>query len=193
MLYYHIDASTQTIISGPHSPTDLYVRQVTSCGNPELLDLAIYGFVPLLDEEYGDDDDPGDPVVTPTGVSRPKVQSTIAEVRRRKRDRVETICARKLEDRITVGGEVYSTDAANRALVLELLAHAERNPTATTVVQRKNGAPVALTLAQMRALAAAMGAHSAACFANLKALYDAIETATRAQLRAMDLQAGWPA
>lgn len=36
------------------------------------------------------------------------------------------------------------------------------------------------------------GARTAACLANLKALYNAIEVATRVQLRAMNLQAGWP-
>lgn len=193
MYYYHISRSPLAILSGPHDTQSEVIKRLTGCGNPELLDLSAYNLVPLLEEEIGDDDDFGSPAITEAGIVLAKVQPTIAEVRRRKRARVEKICVNKLENGITVGGEVYSTTAANRALVLELLAHAERNPTATTVVQRKNGVPVALTLAQIRALAVAMGARTAACLANLKALYDTISTATREQLRAMDLQAGWPA
>ena len=191
MVYYHIDLATNKIVAGPFSPSDLYVRQATSCGNPELLNLSDYGFLPSDEVTSSDDDDYGDPVISGTVVVRPKAQPTLAEVRRRKRERVNEICANRLDGAITVGGEVY--DTAQRAVVLELLAHAERNPTVPTVVLLKNGVPVALTLAQMRALATAMGARTAACFANAKALHDAIGTATRAQLRAMDLHAGWPA
>lgn len=191
MVYYHIDLATNKIVAGPFSPSDLYVRQATSCGNPELLNLSDYGFLPSDEVTSSDDDDYGDPVISGAVVVRPKAQPTLAEVRRRKRERVNEICANRLDGAITVGGEVY--DTAQRAVVLELLAHAERNPTVPTVVLRKNGVPVALTLAQMRALATAMGARTAACFANAKALYDAIGTATRAELRAMDLRAGWPA
>ena len=190
MVYYHIDLATNKIVAGPFYPSDLYVRQATSCGNPELLNLSDYGFLPSDEVTSSDDDDYGDPVISGTVVVRPKVQPTLSEVRRRKRERVNEICANRLDGAITVGGVVY--DTAQRAVVLELLAHAERNPTVPTVVLRKNGVPVALTLAQMRALATAMGARTAACFANAKALYDAIGTATRAELRAMDLRAGWP-
>lgn len=190
MVYYHIDLATNKIVAGPFSPSDLYVRQATSCGNPELLNLSDYGFLPSDEVTSSDDDDYGDPVISGTVVVRPKAQPTLAEVRRRKRERVNEICANRLDGAITVGGEVY--DTAQRAVVLELLAHAERNPTVPTVVLRKNGVPVTMTLSGLRALATAMGARTAACFANAKALYDAIGTATRAELRAMDLQAGWP-
>ena len=190
MVYYHIDLATNKIVAGPFSPSDLYVRQATSCGNPELLNLSDYGFLPSDEVTSSDDDDYGDPVISGTVVVRPKAQPTLAEVRRRKRERVNEICANRLDGAITVGGEVY--DTAQRAVVLELLAHAERNPTVPTVVLRKNGVPVTMTLSELRALATAMGARTAACFANAKALYDAIGTATRAELRAMDLQAGWP-
>lgn len=190
MVYYHIDLATNKIVAGPFSPRDLYVRQATSCGNPELLNLSDYGFLPSDEVTSSDDDDYGDPVISGTVVVRPKAQPTLAEVRRRKRERVNEICANRLDGAITVGGEVY--DTAQRAVVLELLAHAERNPTVPTVVLRKNGVPVTMTLSELRSLATAMGARTAACFANTKALYDAIGTATRAELRAMDLQAGWP-
>ena len=191
MVYYHIDLATNKIVAGPFSPSDLYVRQATSCGNPELLNLSDYGFLPSDEVTSSEDDDYGDPVISGTVVVRPKEQPTLAEVRRRKRERVNEICANRLDGAITVGGEVY--DTAQRAVVLELLAHAERNPTVPTVVLRKNGVPVTMTLSELRALATAMGARTAACFANAKALYDAIGTATRAELRAMDLQVGWPA
>ncbi len=189
MVYYHISRTPLAILSGPHDTQSEYVKTLTGCGNPELLNLADYHLVPLIEEEIGDDDNFGNPVITDAGVVLEKVQPTLAEVRRRKRVRVEAICDNKIDGAVTVGGEAY---AMQQAVLLELLAHAERNPTATTVVRRRNGVPVALTLTQMRELATAMGARTAACYANAKALYDAIGTATRAELRAMDLQAGWP-
>lgn len=192
MYYYHISRNPLAIISGPHDIQSEYVKTLTSCGNPELLDLSRYDLVPLIEEELGDDDDFGDPVITETGVTRTKVQPTLPEVRRRKRARIAEICTNKLDNAVLVNGANYDASAANRALLHELLGHAERNPTATTVVLRKNGVPVTMTLSELRALATAMGARTAACLSNLKVLYDYIETATRAQLRAMDLQAGWP-
>lgn len=194
MYYYHISRRNPlAIISGPHDIQSEYVKTLTSCGNPELLDLSRYDLVPLIEEELGDDDEFGDSVITETGVIRTKVQPPLPEVRRRKRARIAEICTNKLDNAVLVNGANYDASAANRALLHELLGHAERNPTATTVVKQKNGTPVALTLAQLRAVVAAVAEHTAACFANEKALYDAIGTATRAQLRAMDLQAGWPA
>lgn len=193
MLYYHVHLATGAVIAGPFSPDDTYVRNATSCGNPELLDLAAYGFFPAEEVEASDDDDLGDPVVSGRKIVQPKTQPTLPEVRRRKRARIAEICANKIENAVAVNGANYNASAANRALLHELLGHAERNPTATTVVKQKNGTPEALTLTQLRAVVAAVAAHTAACFANEKALYDAIGTATRAQLRAMDLKAGWPA
>lgn len=193
MLYYHVHLATGAVIAGPFSPDDTYVRNATSCGNPELLDLAAYGFFPAEEAEASDDDDLGNPVVSGMKIVRPKTNPTLPEVRRRKRARIAEICANKMDNAVMADGENYNASAANRALLHELLGHAERNPTATVVVKQKNGTPVALTLAQLRAVVAAVAEHTAACLANEKALYDAIGTATRAQLRAMDLQAGWPA
>lgn len=193
MIYYHVNLETNKIVAGPFSPQDRYVKNVTKCGNPELLDLAAFGFLPAAPSTATDDDDLGTPVFSGGEVVFPTVQPTLAEVRRRKRARVAEICANKIDNAVAVSGSSYDASAANRALLHELLGHAERNPTATVVVKQKNGTPVALTLAQLRAVVAAVAEHTAACLANEKAMYDAIGTATRAQLRAMDLQAGWPA
>jgi hypothetical protein len=45
-MYYHLDPTRTTILSGPHNATDTAVKALTSCGNPELLDLAAYDMVP---------------------------------------------------------------------------------------------------------------------------------------------------
>lgn len=46
MLYYHLDTSHQTILSGPHSLYDSELKRITACGNPECLDLTQYDLVP---------------------------------------------------------------------------------------------------------------------------------------------------
>lgn len=193
MVYYHIDLATNKIVAGPFSPSDLYVRQATSCGNPELLNLSDYGFLPSDEVTSSDDDDYGDPVISGTVVVRPKTQPTLAEVRRRKRERVSTICDNKLDGVVTVDGVNYATDGNARVCLLAALDYSARNQAGTVVVRQRNGKPNVLTAQQLRAVATAVFDYIAACFANEKALYDVIGTATRAQLRAMDLQAGWPA
>lgn len=193
MAYYHVNTATNTIIAGPFMPDDLYVRQVTSCGNPALLDLPAFGFYPSADVEPDDDNDIGEPVVSGRTVVRPAAQPTLAEVRRRKRVRVAAICDNKLDGAVTVDGVNYATDGNARVCLLAALDYSARNPAGTVVVRQRNGTPSALTAQQLRAVATAVFDYIAACFANAKALHDAIETATRAQLRAMDLQAGWPA
>lgn len=44
MLLNHIDKNGN-IISGPHDVFSTYVKKLTSCGNPDLLDLAQYNLV----------------------------------------------------------------------------------------------------------------------------------------------------
>jgi hypothetical protein len=53
MAYYHINRDNLTIISGPHSERSAYIKQLTSCGNPELLDLTSFGLVPLVSPPLG--------------------------------------------------------------------------------------------------------------------------------------------
>lgn len=48
MNYYHIDKETLSIISGPHDLFSVYVKKLTCCGNPDLLDLSSYGLVPEI-------------------------------------------------------------------------------------------------------------------------------------------------
>ena len=45
-MYYHLDPTRTAILSGPHQATDTAIKALTSCGNPELLDLAVYDLVP---------------------------------------------------------------------------------------------------------------------------------------------------
>lgn len=45
---YHIAPTAPTIISGPHAVTSTYVKKLTRCGNPELLDLTAYDLVPQV-------------------------------------------------------------------------------------------------------------------------------------------------
>lgn len=46
MLYYHLDPSHQTILAGPYGAGDPAIKRLTSCGNPECLDLIQYDLVP---------------------------------------------------------------------------------------------------------------------------------------------------
>jgi len=48
MNYYHIDKEQLKILSGPHSDRSTYVKKLTSCGNPELLNLSGWGLIPLV-------------------------------------------------------------------------------------------------------------------------------------------------
>jgi len=48
MNYYHINKTDLTILSGPHAAQSDYVKRLTSCGNPELLDLSAYDLVPQV-------------------------------------------------------------------------------------------------------------------------------------------------
>ena len=48
MNYYHIDKEQLKILSGPHSDRSTYVKKLTSCGNPELLNLSGWGLVLLV-------------------------------------------------------------------------------------------------------------------------------------------------
>ena len=194
-MYYIIDLITFTVISGPHSLQDIAIKNRTQCGNPECLpNLADYGIVPEIKEAIDeDDDDYAPPVVTATAVTFAKATPTVAEIRRRKIERVKTICAAKEDNPVTVGRNTFSSARDARIVVIEALGHAERNPAGTVALPTRNGEVVVLTLDEVRAVVAAISTRVQACFANAVAKITALRAATtRAQLRAIDLQSGWP-
>jgi hypothetical protein len=57
--YFHVDPMTKEIIAGPFTAMDVYVKKLTSCGNPDLLPLAEYNLLPATfapasaNEKYG--------------------------------------------------------------------------------------------------------------------------------------------
>jgi len=82
-MYYHIQ--TGAIVSGPHSPQSDYVRKLTRCGTPEVLDLSEYGLVPEIREPLGPQQSHGEPIVSADAVTIPAVDwsaEQIAEAQR---------------------------------------------------------------------------------------------------------------
>jgi len=53
-MYYHINKANLTIIKGPISIQDPYIKVLTSCGNPEALDLTPFDLVPLVKSPLGE-------------------------------------------------------------------------------------------------------------------------------------------
>jgi len=47
-MVYLINPDTLTILSGPHGVQSTFVKKLTNCGNPELLNLADYNIVPAV-------------------------------------------------------------------------------------------------------------------------------------------------
>lgn len=76
MLYYHIDPNTLTILSGPFHEQDGYIKRLTSCGNPECLDLSQYNLWPEVRESLTADQKAGTPVVADGVVTIPAIAKT---------------------------------------------------------------------------------------------------------------------
>lgn len=71
-MYYHIDPNTLSIISGPHAVDSTAIKKLTSCGNPELLNLADYDLVPAAYAALGENQrHASTPVVTADAVTFP--------------------------------------------------------------------------------------------------------------------------
>jgi len=63
MNYYLIDKANMTIVSGPHAMKSSYIKKLTNCGNPELLDLSVFDLVPIVYSPLAEGQKHGDPVV----------------------------------------------------------------------------------------------------------------------------------
>ena len=75
-MYYHIDKQSLTILSGPHAPQSDYLKQLTSCGNPECLDLSQYDCWPEVREPLTEAQKAGDPLVANGVVTIPAIAKT---------------------------------------------------------------------------------------------------------------------
>ena len=73
-MYYHINKDTLTIISGPHSVQSDYIKKLTRCGTPEVLDLSDYNLVPEVKNPIDHYQSYGEPIVTETEVTIPLVE-----------------------------------------------------------------------------------------------------------------------
>lgn len=80
MRYYHINMLTLEILSGPHEIQSTYIRRLTSCGNPELLDLSTYGLVPEVYETLTDTQKHGIAIVSADAVTFPAIAKTAGEL-----------------------------------------------------------------------------------------------------------------
>ena len=78
-MYYHI-SPTLEILSGPHAADSAYVRNLTRCGTPEVLNLADYGLVPEVREPLGEGQKHGAPIVSAEAVTLPAVARTAEEL-----------------------------------------------------------------------------------------------------------------
>jgi len=79
MNYYHIN-DTLAIISGPHRVMSTYVKKLTRCGNPELLNLLDYDLVPEVRAELTETQKHGDKVVYADRVEFPAIDKTQEEL-----------------------------------------------------------------------------------------------------------------
>lgn len=77
-MIYHIQ--NNTIIAGPFSVSDPYVRKVTRCGTPETLDLSEYGFVPEVKPAISEHQSYGEPIVTADAVTFPITDWTAEQI-----------------------------------------------------------------------------------------------------------------
>lgn len=80
MLYYHINPNTLTIIAGPFHEQDGYIKQLTSCGNPECLDLSQYNLWPEVRESLTAEQKAGAPVAENGVVTIPAIAKTEADL-----------------------------------------------------------------------------------------------------------------
>lgn len=77
MLYHIVN---NAILSGPHADQSDYVRKLTRCGTPDVLDLSEYSLVPEVKPSLGQYQSYGDPVVSADAVTFPVIDWTQAEI-----------------------------------------------------------------------------------------------------------------
>lgn len=70
-MLYHI--ANTIILSGPHAADSQYVRQLTRCGTPSVLNLADFGLVPEVKPALGEYQSWGEPVVSADAVTFPVI------------------------------------------------------------------------------------------------------------------------
>lgn len=80
MNYYHINKNTLVVLSGPHSAQSTYVKRLTSCGNPELLDLSMFDLVPEVYESLVETQKHGEKQVYTDKVVFPAIPKTAEEL-----------------------------------------------------------------------------------------------------------------
>ena len=79
-IYYHLSRSPLAILSGPHAVNSDYVRRLTRCGTPEVLDLSQFDLVPEVKPALGQYQSYGEPVVTADAVTFPVVDWSQAQI-----------------------------------------------------------------------------------------------------------------
>lgn len=79
-MYYHIDKTNSTIISGPHYVSSDYIKKLTRCGTPEVLNLFDYDLVPEIKPTLTTYQSYGDPVVDDTNVTFPIIDWTVEQI-----------------------------------------------------------------------------------------------------------------
>lgn len=77
-MLYHIQDNA--ILSGPHAADSQYVRKLTRCGTPSVLNLADYGLVPEVKPALGEYQSYGEPVVSAEAVTFPVVDWDAAQI-----------------------------------------------------------------------------------------------------------------
>ena len=104
MTYSHIDPTTLTLISGPHAAQSTYVKQVTSCGNPEVLladgpyDLPdSTAIVPCIHANLAEGQRHGEPVVYADRVEVPAVAIPIEELMQQAKQQLTDAVQRHLD------------------------------------------------------------------------------------------------
>jgi hypothetical protein len=95
MMYYLVENGS--ILSGPHAAQSHEVKLRTSCGNPELLDLTRYGYLPEVREALTQWQVHGAPVVESDRVFVPVVDRPIGEVRAERIAQINYEAGRRIE------------------------------------------------------------------------------------------------
>lgn len=92
---------------------------------------------------------------------------------------------------LTVGGVRVLTAIDDQNRITSIIANAQLAGVLSVDFKASSGW-VTLTLAQLQGIAGAIALHVQACFKAERAHYDAIQTATEADLLTYDINAGWP-
>lgn len=124
MTYYHINKSTLSIIKGPLATGSTYIKKLTSCGNPELLDLSLYDLVPCVKESLGLNQRYSSvPIITTTAVTftaedipQEDIDASLAEQLALNIERMDIACRNWLDKHAhwSAGPMIYDKAKANK-------------------------------------------------------------------------------